>query len=113
MTDTATLTTDIMLAASKAGHRLFRNNQGLAIHKSATGKSYAVEYGIPRGKGGGDLLGWCRGTARFASIEIKVGRDKSSPAQLKWALAVRAAGGVAGEARSVEDALAILESGAS
>lgn len=102
------LTISIIEAASEIGARLFRNNSGLAVHKR-NGKTYRVAYGVgPQGGGGGDLIGWTA-TGRFASIEIKVGRDKQSDAQKKWERWVIAGGGVAGVARSVEDAIAILQ----
>lgn len=105
--NTTDLTAAIMQAASENGARLFRNNSGVATYKRK-GKPYVVRYGVgPAGGGGGDLIGWTA-DGRFASIEIKVGRDKQSADQKKWESWVIAGGGVAGVARSVEDALKIL-----
>jgi hypothetical protein len=88
---------------------LFRNPSGVAKH-SKDGKKWTVPYGVgPRGGGGHDLIGWRLSDARFVSIDAKVGRDRLSEAQIKWMRWVTAAGGLAGEARSVEDALAIIE----
>lgn len=102
------LTDAILLAASAAGHRLFRNQQGVAVYKSDAGKQYRVPYGIgPHGGGGGDLIGICA-DGIFASVEVKAGLDQSTDAQLKWAKFVRKWGGRAGVARTVDDALAIL-----
>lgn len=104
---TAELTEAICLAASEEGHRLFRNNSGQAIYKHK-GKVRRVRYGVgPVGGGGGDWIGWTN-TGRFASIEIKVGDDVQTEAQKKWERWVIAGGGVAGVARSVIEALAIL-----
>ena len=105
--NTAELTAAIIQAASDEGHRLFRNNSGRmkTIYK---GRERWVSYGVgPTSGGGADLIGWCKG-GRFASIEIKVGHDKQSEAQKTWERWVIAGGGVAGVARSVEDALLIL-----
>lgn len=101
------LTDAILLAASAAGHRLFRNQQGVAVYTSDKGKKYRVPYGIgPHGGGGGDLIGIAAG-GRFVSIEVKAGLDQSTDAQIKWAKFVRKWGGLAGVARTVEEALAI------
>lgn len=106
--NTTELTQAIMQAASDNGCRLFRNNSGVAVHKK-DGRTYRTAYGVgPQGGGGGDLIGWTA-TGRFASIEIKIGRDKQTEAQKKWERWVIAGGGVAGVARSVEDAIAILK----
>lgn len=115
--NTAELTEAILLAASDKGHRLFRNNSGVAKHvkrdKAGKLKTWVVPYGVgPAGGGGGDLLGWCRGTGRFASVEVKIGNDTQTADQRKWQRWVVAGGGVAGVARTVEDALRILEAGA-
>lgn len=103
------LTDAILLAASAAGHRLFRNQQGVAVYTNEkTAKKYRVPYGIgPVGGGGGDLIGICS-DGIFASVEVKAGLDQSTDAQIKWAKFVRKWGGRAGVARSVDDALAIL-----
>lgn len=102
----------IIQAASDAGHRLFKNHSGVAKHtKMVDGKkkTWTVRYGVGPSDGGGhDLIGWTR-DGRFASIDAKVGRDKLSDEQKKWMRWVILGGGVSGEARSVEQALAILE----
>lgn len=103
--NTAELTEAILIAASDAGHRLFRNNSGKFKDKRGVWISFGVG---PRGGGGGDLIGWTS-SGRFASIEIKVGKDKPTDAQIMWQGWVIAGGGCAGVARSVEDALLILQ----
>lgn len=109
--NTAELTEAVLLAASEIGARLHRNNSGSAMREH-NGKVRRIRFGVgPVGGGGGDLIGWCRG-GRFASIEIKFGRDKQTDAQKKWERWVIMGGGVAGVARSVADAMAILEGGA-
>jgi hypothetical protein len=103
------LTDAILLAASAAGHRLFRNQQGIAIYANPkTGKKSRVPYGIgPNGGGGGDLVGICS-DGIFGSVEVKAGLDQPTEAQLKWAAFVRKWNGRAGIARTVDEALAIL-----
>jgi hypothetical protein len=44
----------------------------------------------------------------FTSIEVKTPTGRVSPEQRQWLEAVQAAGGIAGVARSVEDALRIV-----
>lgn len=108
--NTAELTTAIMQAATEAGARLFRNNSGVAVHRR-DGRTYRTAYGVgPTGGGGGDLIGWSS-DGRFVSIEIKVGKDRQTEAQKKWMRWVIAGGGLAGEARSVDDALKIIKGG--
>lgn len=102
---TARLTEEILIAASNAGHRLFRNNSGR--FQDARGKW--VTFGVgPKGGGGSDLIGWTK-EGLFASIEIKVGKDRPTETQLMWIRWVNTGGGRAGVARSVSEALSILD----
>jgi hypothetical protein len=104
----------IRLACSRGDTRLFRNNVG-RLPNPRTGQW--VDYGVG-GKGAGDLLGWRTVTitpemvgtqvAVFLSIEVKTATGKLRPEQQQWLDAVQAAGGIAGVARSVEDALRIV-----
>lgn len=76
-----------------------------------------VQFGLARGSA--DLIGWRTVTitpdmvgqriAVFTSIEVKTPTGRLTPAQHNWQAAVRSAGGIAGVARSVTDALAILK----
>ena len=100
----------IRLACSKGLTRLFRNNVG-RLPDPRTGRW--VEFGVG-GKGAGDLLGWTTRTitsdmvgqpvAVFTSIEVKSASGRLRPEQRQWLEAVQAAGGIAGVARSVDDA---------
>ena len=91
----------VMLGASRKGHRLFRNNQGVAFHKDGS----AVAYGVGHGLGGSDAIGWTRlvvtpemvgkPVAVFTAIETKTGRKKPTDKQEKFLLAVAEAGGFA------------------
>ena len=102
----------IRLACGKGDCRLFRNNTGTL--KDANGRP--VQFGLC--KGSSDLIGWRTITitpdmvgkqvAIFTSIEVKTPTGRVQPEQQQWLDAVQAAGGVAGVARSVEDAQRIL-----
>ena len=105
---------DIQAAASFAGHRLFRVNVGTAwVGKLISRSDTHVTLENPRPfhagmiEGQSDLIGWTR-DGRFAAIEVKVGRNRATEAQAAFLAAVKAAGGVAGVARSIDDAMAIL-----
>jgi hypothetical protein len=74
-----------------------------------------VRYGLQPGSS--DLIGWRTVTitpemvgqqvAVFTSIEVKTPTGRIRPEQQQWLDAVQSAGGIAGVARSVEDALRI------
>ena len=103
----------IRLACGKGDCRLFRNNTGTL--KDANGRP--VQFGLC--KGSADLIGWKQVTitqdmvgqqiAVFLSIEVKTSTGRLRPEQQQWLNAVQAAGGVAGVARSVDDAHAIVK----
>jgi hypothetical protein len=87
---------------------LYRNNTGTL--RDANGRP--VQFGLC--KGSADLIGWTTRTitpdmvgqqvAVFTSIEVKSATGRLRPEQRQWLEAVQAAGGIAGVARSVEDA---------
>jgi hypothetical protein len=95
------------------GCRLFRNNTG-AI-KDAEGR--LVRFGLC--KGSSDLIGFRptvitpdmvgQTVAVFTAIEVKTPTGKPTPEQLHFINRVKELGGIAGIARSVEDALAITK----
>ena len=104
----------IIFAASESGlARLFKNHSGVAKYRNEkTGKVSHVPYGVgPKGGGGHDLIGWRMSDGKFVSIDAKVGRDELSDAQIKWGKWVMAGNGIAGEARSVEQAMEMIENG--
>jgi hypothetical protein len=94
--------------------RLFRNQVG-QLPDPRTGRP--VQFGLARGSA--DLIGWRTITitpemvgqqlAVFTSIEVKTPTGRIRPEQHAWLGAVRSAGGIAGVARSVADAVTILE----
>ena len=98
----------IRIACGTGDTRLFRNNTGTL--KDANGRP--VQFGLC--KGSADLIGWTTRTvtqemvgqriAVFTSIEVKTPTGRLRPEQQQWLDAVQAAGGIAGVARSVEDA---------
>jgi hypothetical protein len=102
----------IRITCSNGDTRLFRNNTGTL--KDQHGRP--VQFGLC--KGSADLIGWKRVTitpemvgtqvAVFLSIEVKTATGRLRPEQQQWLDAVQAAGGIAGVARSVSDAQALL-----
>jgi hypothetical protein len=93
--------------------RLFRNQVG-SLPDPRTGR--LVTFGLARGSA--DLIGWRTVTitqamvgsriAVFTSIEVKTPTGRVSSIQQAWLAVVQAAGGIAGIARSVTDAQALL-----
>lgn len=101
---------EIMLEATRLGHRLMRNNVGRAAYVRG-GAVSTVPYGVG-GPGGADLIGWSMRRPEylqgpddciFTAIECKGPRTRVTPEQQQFIDAVRAAGGIAGICRSVED----------
>ena len=98
----------IRLRCSTGPVRLFRNNTGTLRDQHGR----PVTFGLA--KGSADLIGWTTRTitpdmvgqrvAVFTSIEVKTPTGRVAPEQQQWLQAVQAAGGIAGIARSVEDA---------
>lgn len=110
-----TLQQQIRLAVgTRTDARLFRNQCG-ALPDPRTGR--LVTFGLARGSA--DLIGWRTVTitpemvgqrlAVFTSIEVKTPTGRLRPEQQAWLGVVRGAGGVAGVARSIDDALQIVE----
>ena len=102
----------IRIACSTGQTRLFRNNTGTLRDQHGR----PVSFGLC--KGSADLIGYRSITitpdmvgqqvAVFTSIEVKSATGRLRPDQQQWLDAVQAAGGIAGVARSVEDALRIV-----
>lgn len=110
------ITKESMRLATALGARLFRNNTGRT--KTADGKRW-IQFGIPSTGGGSDLLGWTptlitadmvgSTVAVFTAVEIKAGRDRLTLKQKAFIAKVKKDGGIAGVARSVDDAGALLK----
>jgi hypothetical protein len=110
-----TLQQQIRLAlGTQPDARLFRNQVG-SLPDPRTGR--LVTFGLARGSA--DLIGWRTVTitpdmvgqqiAVFTSIEVKTPPGRIAPAQQHWLQAVRAAGGIAGVVRSVNDAIKLID----
>lgn len=110
-----TLQQQIRLAVgTRSDLRLFRNSVG-SLPDPRTGR--LVTFGLARGSA--DLIGWRtlvvtpemvgQRIAVFTSVEVKTATGRLTPAQHAWLGVVRGAGGIAGVARSVGDALRMVE----
>lgn len=117
----------ILLAASRAGGTIFRQNVGMGWTGKATRDSKTGDVLIRQGrplhagliKGSSDLIGWMPVTitpdmvgatiAVFTAIEVKQPGGRSTPEQRTFIRNLQSAGGRAGVARSVDEALAILQ----
>lgn len=89
-----------MIALSKAGALVFRNNVG--VLKDASGRP--IRYGLAVGSP--DIVGIAP-DGRFLGVEVKTATGKASPAQVAFIAAVRRAGGRAGVARTPDEAVLI------
>lgn len=90
-----------MLALSEAGCTVWRQNVG--VLKNAA--NIPIKFGLCVGSS--DLIGIAPG-GQFLAVEIKTAKGRATPEQIRFIEAVRARGGIAGIARSPEDALALL-----
>lgn len=86
---------------SRPDCRLFRNHVGKVCDSQGRWHSFGLA------PGSADLVGWCKG--RFLSIEVKSATGKVRPDQQRWMDAVNQHGGIAFVARSVEEAVRLLE----
>lgn len=123
----------IWLACSRGPTRLFRNHVGLGWQGKARQFTRSETVVVMPGDvvirnarplraglctGSSDLVGWTsveitpemvgQRVAVFAGIEVKDERGRQSPEQARFIAAVREAGGIAGVARSSEDAAELL-----
>jgi len=104
----------ILMALSKAGCLVFRNESagawvGKVIHKDASQVTLTnarmIRFGLAVGSS--DIIGVAP-CGRFIAIEIKTSKGRATKEQLRFFEAVNNAGGIAGIARSVEDALKLI-----
>lgn len=126
--------TEIMLALSKLGVTIFRNNTGNGVAGSQMKRiekpctmallpgdwivrhGSRIQYGLCVGSS--DTIGWRPVTitpdmvgetvAVFTAVEIKTSTGRATPEQVNFIEAVRKAGGIAGVARSVDDLNCLL-----
>lgn len=101
MTTESLIQNQIRVALSKAGHTVFRINVGKV--KMQNGRWF--ETGAP--KGFSDLFGF-RPDGRIFFIEVKNETGKLRPEQEKFIEQMKKRGALAGVARSVEDAMEIV-----
>lgn len=128
MSESATLRAVRLALGGRADTRLFRNNVALAwVGERGQHTAARLVLHNPRPLhaglhvGSGDLVGWRtimvtpdmvgQRLAVFVSIETKALRGKRATEQKNWAQQVREAGGLAGFARSVDEAERILGGG--
>ena len=106
--------TSILLALSHGPTRLLRINSGVAWQgtviertpqRLVLARPYAIKLAAP---GVSDLIGWTEG-GRFVAIEVKASRGRLTDEQAAFLELVRRSGGLAGVARSIADARAIIE----
>ncbi len=106
---------NIMLALSGAGCVCWRNETagayvGKVIHKDGNvvtlANSLMMQFGLCVGSA--DIIGIHKATGRFIAIEVKTETGRATKEQLNFIEQVRAAKGIAGIARSVQDALDLI-----
>ena len=114
MTSERDTQTSILLELSRGPTRLLRINAGVAWQGSVLQHNRdllvlahprAIRLAAP---GVSDIIGWTEG-GRFVAIEVKAPRGRVTDEQAAFIELVRRSGGLAGVARSVDDARAILE----
>lgn len=101
----ANIQNQILIALSQAGCLVWRQDTG-AYKDPKSGR--LVRYGLC--KGSSDVIGLCPDGV-FLAVEVKTATGRVRPEQETFIAAVRRAGGRAGVARSVEDALMIANGG--
>lgn len=92
----------IILEANKRGHRLWRANAGKV--KTETGAWIKL---LP--KGFPDTLGYRKSDGKFIAIEVKTEKGRLRPEQVKFKNFALTQPIIYGVARSVEDAIEIIE----
>lgn len=121
----ANLMRSIMLACSRGATRLWRNNVAQAWVGTPEQAPRQFVTTINPGDvvlrnarplhaglctGSSDLIGYTvrDGVAVFSAVEVKTATGRVTPEQQQFISVVQAAGGVAGVARSIEDAVRLL-----
>lgn len=117
----------IMVALASTKATIFRNNVGMAYQGDkyidpVTKKPYLtnlrpVHFGLH--KGSSDIIGWTQVTitpdmvgktlAVFTAVEVKTPQGKESSEQARFIERVKEAGGLAGFARTEQDAKTIID----
>lgn len=122
----STLQREVMLAVSKTGARVFRNNVGfglivqhanpgakqaiirecIAIAERKGGSAYQLHYGLCPGSS--DIIGFNR-DGLFMALEVKSLTGRLTEEQSNFLDAVNNAGGIGAEVRSITEALDALK----
>ena len=114
MTSERDIQAAILLELSRGPTRLLRVNAGVAWQGRVLQHNRdllvlenprAIRLAAP---GVSDLIGWTEG-GRFVAVEVKGPRGRVTDEQAAFLELVRRSGGLAGVARSVDDARAIIE----
>lgn len=107
----------ILIALSQAGCTCWRVETsgawvGRTIHREGDQVTLANARMFTTGlcKGGSDIIG-ITPTGKFLAIEVKTEKGRPTKEQLRFIEAVRNAGGIAGIARSPEEALDLIRHG--
>lgn len=98
----AAIQSEILVEANKRGHRLWRSNAG----KIKTQQNTFIQL-FP--KGFPDLVGYRKSDGKFIVIEVKNTKGKLRPEQVKFAEFATNQPILYGVARSVDDAIKIIE----
>lgn len=99
----------ILTAAEQNVALLWKNPQGSGMVARKGQNPTFIRWGVGPASGGGlDIIGLRNSDGKFIAIDAKVGRDKLSEKQIKFIRWVTMRGGIAGEARSVEQAIELI-----
>ena len=98
----ATIQSEILIEVNKRGHRLYRSNAG----KIKTNNNTFIQL-FP--KGFPDTCGFRKGDGKFIAIEVKNAKGKLRPEQEKFAEFAEKQPILYGVARSVDEAIEIIE----
>jgi hypothetical protein len=124
----ANLMRSILLACSRGATRLWRNNVAQAWTGNATRIAKPTTVTLQPGDvvirqarplhaglctGSSDLIGYTvrDGVAVFTAVEVKTATGRATPEQKQFLEVVGGAGGIAGVARSVEEAERLIRDG--
>lgn len=94
----------IMIELSARGCTVWRNNVGTL--KNSAG--IPIKFGLCVGSS--DLIGITQ-DGRFLAVEVKTEKGRIRPEQIRFIDHIKSKGGLAGIARSVEDAVKIISEG--
>lgn len=97
-----TIQNEIIIAVNRLGHRLWRSNAGKVITKD----NRVIQL-MP--KGFPDTVGFRKTDGKFIVIEVKTDKGRLRPEQEKFKTFIETQPVLYGVARSVEDAIKIIE----